>query len=88
METSKYASLLSNKEFTELQTNKQRLKYILTKVKPIKEYREHICNKVDDYCANQRKNLQKSIALRNDAINCYHRSHYNSAINLLSQVSH
>jgi hypothetical protein len=82
-----YARLANDKQFLSLESNKQRIEYILTFVKPLEEYREEIFDEANDYCGRHEKSLHKSLALRSEGRKHFAAGDYESAIRSFTEVS-
>ena len=57
-------TLFQNKDYLSLETNAERLEFILRFVKPLREYRAEMYVKADNYRERHRKSLEKSLQLR------------------------
>ncbi len=82
-----YAQLANDQQFLSMESNKERIEYILTFVKPLQEYREQIFDETNDYCGRHQKSLQKSVALRSEGRKHFAARDYESAISSFTEVS-
>lgn len=82
-----YASLLCNEEFITLKSNKERLEFILSYIKPLQGFCDQVFEKADNYCSEHRKDLQKSQNFRAHGQHWFQNSDYESAIDFFTKVS-
>jgi hypothetical protein len=82
-----YAELANDEQFLSLESNKERIEYIVTFVKPLEEYRTEIFDEANDYCGKHQKSLKKSLALRSEGRKHFAAGDYESAIRFFTEVS-
>jgi hypothetical protein len=86
-EMTTYAMLAEDQEFQSLESNKERIEFVLNFVKPLQEYRVEIFERANDYCYKHRKNLRKSRGFRAEGQYFFKAKDYQSAIYSFTKVS-
>jgi hypothetical protein len=86
-EMTTYAMLAADQEFQSLESNRERIEFVLNFVKPLQEYRAEIFERANGYCYKHRKNLRKSRAFRTEGRYFFKAKDYQSSIYSFTKVS-
>ena len=84
---STYSSLMQNKEFLSLKTNKERIEFILNFIRPLSVFRKYVHQRADQYLAQHMKSAEKSLNFREKGIKYNENKDYKNAVLMFTKVS-